>query len=111
LLGSNQRNRFKSKQVEEAKMAAVPAFAELAALFTRMGVSNAAALYFCQTEGLDTVEEVQNLTDDDIVRLCQVTRKPGGMMANPGAAVSAVIPHAGTLASMRAEKYMKLCVM
>jgi hypothetical protein len=49
-------------------MAAVPppAFAALAALFTRMGVSNAAALYFCQTEGVDTVEEDQNLMDDDI---------------------------------------------
>ena len=29
-------------------------------------------------------------------------------MANPGAAVGAVIPHAGTPVSMRAEKYMKL---
>jgi hypothetical protein len=27
-------------------------------------VSNAAPLYFCQTEGVDSVEEVQNLGDD-----------------------------------------------
>lgn len=63
-------------------MAAVHALRQL---FRRMGVSQEAATYFTDVEEVDSVEEVANLRDEDVQRLCNVTRKPGGMMPNPNA--------------------------
>ena len=69
----------RSKSNKEARMAAVPPpFAGLVMLFTRMGVSKnpAAPLYFCQTEGVDSVEEEFRISETMAVeRLCQVTKK------------------------------------
>jgi hypothetical protein len=86
------------------------ALAALRALFVRMGVSQAAAIYFTNIEGGNSIQEIANLEDGDVERLCQVTHKPGGMMynPNPGAAAPALVPHSGTPVSTRAEKNMKL---
>ena len=84
--------------------------AALCELFVRMGVSQAAAIYFIDIEGVNSIEEVANLQVDDVERLCQVFCKPGGMMnnLNPGAVAPALVPHLGTLVSTRAKKNMKL---
>jgi hypothetical protein len=86
-------------------MAAVNALRQL---FRRMGVSQDAANYFTDVEGVDSVQEVENLRDEDVQRLCNVTRKTGGMMPNPNDGGAEQIPHAGTPVSTRAEKHMKL---
>ena len=72
-------------------MAAVPPpFAGLVMLFTRMGVSKntAAPLYFCQTEGVDSVEKFRISETMAVERLCQVTKKAWMMMVIPNARVA-----------------------
>jgi hypothetical protein len=87
-------------------MAAIVA---LRTLFVRMGVSAAAALHFTDTEGINTIEEAGILQDEDVERLCAVTRKPGGTMPAPaGAAAGAVVPNPGIPVSMIAQKNLTL---
>jgi hypothetical protein len=47
--------------------------AALCGLFVRMGVCQAAAVYFIDIEGISSIEEVANLQDDDVEWICQVT--------------------------------------
>jgi hypothetical protein len=89
------------------------ALAALHELFVSMGVSQATAVYFINIEGVNLIEEVANLQDDNVEWLCQVTRRPGGMMdnPNPGAVVPALVPHLGIPVSTRAKKNMNCFVM
>ena len=63
---------------------------------------------FTNIEGVNLIEEIANLQDDNVEWLCQVTWKPGGMMDNPNprAAAPALVPHSGTPVSTCAEKNM-----
>ena len=55
------------------------------AMFIRLGFSAAAATAIVDTQGIDTLEEVRFLSDDEAEGLCSVVRKPGGTIPNPNA--------------------------
>jgi hypothetical protein len=79
--------------------------ADIAALRTalrRMGLSQDAAEYLTDTQGMDTLAEFRILTDDEVETLCKVLRRPGGTTGNPP------VPHPGFAVSVRAETNLKL---
>ena len=81
------------------------------AALTRMGFTNPAALFITDDQGLDTLSEFAILKDDEVEHLCKVTRRPGGTVANPQAAVAGqppTIPNPGIAVSLRAENNLKL---
>ena len=62
-------------------------------------------------QGLNSLEEIGLLTDGEVVNLCKALRKPGGMVANPDAALPnqpAMVPNQGLMVSMKAENNLKL---
>jgi hypothetical protein len=84
------------------------ALVALEALLVRMGLSAAAAGHLTQVEGVDQLSELATLRDEDVERLCKVTRRPGGTIANP--AGGGQVPNPGIPVSMLAEKNLKqLC--
>jgi ribosomal protein S13 len=50
------------------------------ATFTRIGFSEPDAQALVEEQGIDSLEEVKLLTDDEIESLCEVIRRPGGTM-------------------------------
>ena len=77
------------------------------ATMTRIGFSELAAQALVVEQGIDTLEEVSVLSDDEIESLIKVIRRPGGTV--PGAAVGAVIPNPGVPVNQRAaEGHLKL---
>ena len=55
------------------------------AALTRLGFSAKAAGFFTDDQGLDTLDELKGLTNDEIERLCKAVRRPGGIFPNPNA--------------------------
>ena len=87
--------------------------AEVAALrqaLVRLGFTNEAATYITTDQGIDSLEQLRYLTDEECTNLCKVTRRPGGTIDNPEAddAGPALIPNPGTQVSLRAENNLKL---
>ena len=95
----------------------------LAALRTalmHMGTTTEVANEITATQGIDTIEELRILTDDEVETLCRAIRHPGGLMPNPAfnaaggaaAALAAGIPaqitNTGHVISARAENHIKL---
>ena len=82
------------------------------AMFIRLGFSAAAATAIVDTQGIDTLEEVRFLSDDEAEGLlCSVVRKPGCTIPNPNAGAAgqpATIPDPGNAVSKRAENNLKL---
>ena len=81
------------------------------AMFIRLGFSAAAATAIVDTQGIDTLEEVRFLSDDEAEGPCSVVRKPGGTIPNPNAGAAgqpATIPDPGNAVSKRAENNLKL---
>jgi hypothetical protein len=98
--------------LEFVNLSIMAAIVALRALFQRMGVSAAASLYFTDVVGVNTIEEAGMLNDDDVERLCQVTRRPGGTMPNPAAGGPAVIPHPSIPVAMKeCEEYEALVLI
>lgn len=82
----------------------------LNALLVRMGFSAAAANHFTLVEGVNQLSELAELKDENVERLCKVTRRPGGTIPNPAAGGGGVVPNPGIPVSMLAEKNLKqLC--
>ena len=73
--------------------------------FVRLGFSQQGAVAVVDDQGIDTVDELGVLTDDEIETLCKTIRRPGGTIVN---AAGANIPNPGTNISLRAETNMKL---
>jgi hypothetical protein len=81
------------------------------AMFTRLGFTAAASTAIVDDQGIDTIEEVRFLTDEEAEGLCRVVRKPGGTIPNPNAGAAgqpAEIPNPGNAVSKRAENNLKL---
>ena len=81
------------------------------AMFIRLGFSAAAATAIIDTQGIDTLEEVRFLSDDEAEGLCSVVRKPGGTIPNPNAGAAgqpATIPDPGNAVSKCAKNNLKL---
>ena len=77
------------------------------AMFVRLGFSAAAATAIVDTQGIDTLEEVYFLSDDEAEGLCSVIHKPGGTIPNPNAGAAgqpATIPDPGETLSLNAPK-------
>ena len=54
----------------------------LRATLTRLGFSAKAAGFLTENQGLDTLDELKVLTNDEIESLCKVVRRPGGTVPN-----------------------------
>ena len=57
----------------------------LRAALTRLGFSAKGAGFITDDQGLDTLDELKVLTNDDVENLCKVVRRPGGAIPNPNA--------------------------
>ena len=84
--------------------------AVMRAAMTRIGFTETAAQALVEEQGIDNLEEVKLLTDDDIENLCKVIRRPGGNLpplagALPGAAP---VPNPGVPVNQCAEGHLKL---
>lgn len=84
--------------------------AVMRAAMTRIGFTEAAAQALVEEQGIDSLEEVKLLTDDEIESLCRVIRRPGGNLppvagALPGAVP---VPNPGVPVNQRAEGHLKL---
>ena len=55
----------------------------LCAALTCLGFSAKAARFITYNQGLDTLDELKVLTNDEIESLCKVVRRPGGTVPNP----------------------------
>lgn len=58
--------------------------AVMRAAMTRIGFTEAAAQALVEEQGIDSLEEVKLLTDDEIESLCRVIRRPGGNLPPVG---------------------------
>jgi hypothetical protein len=75
-------------------------------VMTRIGFSEVAAQALVEEQGMDSLEEVKLLSDDEIQSLCKVIRRPGGTI--PGAAGAAPVNNPGVQVNQRAEGHLKL---
>ncbi|KAI2493825.1 hypothetical protein MHU86_20706 [Fragilaria crotonensis] len=85
--------------------------AVMRAAMVRIGFTEMAAQALVDEQGMDSLEEIKLLTDDEIESLCKVIRRPGGMIpAPPGGAAggAANIPNPGVPVNQRAEGHLKL---
>lgn len=84
----------------------------LRAALERMGFSQQARLYLTDPngQGYGELSEFNHLTDEQITKLCSVTRRPGGTMPNPqaGAGRPQNIPNPGIAVPERAEDNLRL---
>ena len=78
------------------------------ALYQRLGFTNQAATILLDVQGIDSLEEIGYLTDDQVEGLCKRVQRPGGTIPNPAGADEPPIPNPGTAVSMRAEENLKL---
>ena len=76
-------------------------------MLQRIGFSAAASQVLVDEQGMDTLAEIQLLTDDEIENLCKVVQQPGGTIhgPNPG---DAPVNNPGTPVNLRAENHLKL---
>jgi hypothetical protein len=87
--------------------------AQIAAIrtaMTRIGFEVEAANLLTDDQGMNALEELALLTDEEVTNLCRVIRRPGGTIVNPNAAAGqpANIPNPGRTVSLRAENNLKL---
>ena len=92
----------------------------LRAALVHMGTTAEVANEITATQGIDTIEELRILTDDEVETLCYTIRRPGGLMPNPAcnaaggaatvlaAGIPAQITNTGRMISARAENNIKL---
>ena len=83
----------------------------LRAALMRLGFSAKAAGFITDDQGLDTLDELKVLTNDEIESLCKVVRRPGGTVPNPNAGdpgQPATLSNPGEQVPLRAELNLKL---
>jgi hypothetical protein len=83
------------------------ALAAMRTMFNRLGFTVAASQVIVDEQGLDTLDEIKLLTDDEIENLCKVLRRPGGTIPAENPAHPPV-PNPGTPINLRAENHLKL---
>jgi hypothetical protein len=82
------------------------------ALLQRLRFTIAASTTIVNDQGIDSLAELEILSDEDAEGLCKVVRRPGGSVPNPnagGIGQPPTIPAAGENVSMMAEANLKLC--
>jgi hypothetical protein len=77
-------------------------------VMTRIGFSVPAAQALVDEQGMNELEEIRLLTDDEVENLCKVIRRPGGTIPNPAGGNNPPIPAPGVQVSLRAEGHLKL---
>ena len=94
--------------------------AALHAVLVRKGTTTEVVNEVTATQGIDTIEGLHILTDDEVETLCRAIRQPGGLMPNPAfnatggvaAALAAGIPaqvtNTGHMILARTENNIKL---
>ena len=83
----------------------------LRAALTCLGLSAKAARFITYNQGLDTLDELKVLTNDEIESLCKVVRRPGGTVPNPNTRYPgqpATLSNPGKQVLLRAELNLKL---
>ena len=81
--------------------------------YARMGFVASAVDALVVTQAIDTIDELKILDDKQAASLCQVIRRPGGTIPNPGAATrgaAATIRDPGVSISLKAETNLTLAV-
>ena len=76
-------------------------------MFVRIGFTNTASQVIINEQGLDSLDEIKLLTDDEIESLCKVIRRPGGTIPGPNPG-DAPVNNPGTPVNLRAENHLKL---
>jgi ribosomal protein S13 len=78
---------------------------------TRIGFTEAAARALVEEQGIDNLEEVKLLIDDEIESLCRVIRRPGGNLHPVAGTLPGAVPvpiNPGVPVNQRAEGHLKL---
>ena len=84
---------------------------ELCAALMRLGLSAKTAGFITNNQGLDTLDELKVLTNNEIESLCKVVRSPGGNVPNPNAGdpgQPATLSNPGKQVTLRADLNLKL---
>ena len=74
--------------------------AALRAALVRLGTTAEVANEITATQGIDTIEELRILTDDEVETLCRAIRRPGGLMLTPHTTLQVGPPPLWLLASL-----------
>ena len=77
----------------------------------RIGFIDDAAQALIEQQGIDSLQEICILPDDEIYNLCKLLRRPGGTVPGApgeGGAPGAAVPNPGIQVSSRAETNLKL---
>lgn len=85
-------------------MAAVNA---MRTMFNRIGFTVAASQVIVDEQGMDSLDEIRLLTDDEIENLCKVIRRPGGTIPGPNPG-DPPVNNPGTPVNLCAENHLKL---
>ena len=83
----------------------------LHAALTRLGFSAKASVSVTNDQGLDTLDDLKVLTNDEIESLCKVVRRSGGTVLNPNAGDTgqpATLSNPGEKVLLGAELNLKL---
>jgi hypothetical protein len=76
-------------------------------MFNRIGFTIAASQIIIDKQGLDSLDEIRLLTDDEIENLCKTVRCPGGKIPGPNPG-DPPVNNPGTPVNLRAENHSKL---
>lgn len=83
--------------------------AVMRATLTRIGFSEAAAQAIVEEQGIDSLDEIKLMNDDEVASLCNIVRRPGGMIpAAGGGPGAAAVQNPGVPVNQRAEGHLKL---
>ena len=80
-------------------------------MYNRLGFDNPGPVHIVTDQGINTLDELENLDDAGVKSLCQALRKPGGTVPNPNAGAAgapATVPNPGYNVSIKAEENLKL---
>ena len=86
-------------------------FVALRADLARLGLSAKSDGFITDDQGLETLDGLKVLTNDEIERLCKVVRRPGGTVPNPNAGdpgQTATLSNPGEQVPLLAELKLKL---
>ena len=81
--------------------------AVMRATMTRIGFTEAATQAIVDDQGIDSLDEIRLLTDEEIGSLCKVLRRPGGTIAGAGAG-AAQVQNPDVQVNQRAKGHLKL---
>jgi hypothetical protein len=77
-------------------------------LFQHMGYSQVAATAIVDKQGIDSLDELHILKDEEITNVCKVIHHPGGQIVNPNPLQQGNIPNPGISVSLHTESNTKL---